>query len=44
LHALLFAAALRLPRSLDGAKEQGHEKTPDVSDPAPLQAVEALAD
>ena len=36
LHALLFAAALRLPRSLDGAKEQGHEKTPDVSDPALL--------
>ena len=44
LHALLFAAALRLPRSLDGAKEQGHEKTPDFSDPALLQAVEALAD
>ena len=44
LHALLFAAALRLPRSLDGAKEQGHEKAPDVLDPALLQAVEALAD
>ncbi len=44
LHALLFAAALRLPRTLDEAKEQGHEKTPDVSDPALLQAVKALAD
>ena len=44
LHALLFAAALRLPRSLDEAKELGHEKTPDVSDPALLQAVEVLAD
>ena len=44
LHALLFAAARRLPRTLDQAKEQGHEKTPDVSNPALLQAVEALVD
>jgi predicted MFS family arabinose efflux permease len=41
--ALNFVQRLGGP-TLNGAKEQGHEKTSDVSDPALLQAVEALAD
>jgi hypothetical protein len=44
LHALLFAAALRLPLSLDGPRQPEDEKAKGLSDPIVLQAIESLAD